>query len=190
MATAAQTGVDFREAALACLNGLYGYAMSLTHNQEDAEDLVNDTYVRAVQACDRLAPGSHVKSWLYAILRNIWLNKIRHDNSGPRLVYMDDGEQAGAVSQVRSDDDQHARYVAKVERDSLRAAVRQLPLPFREVLVLREFEGLSYEEIAVIVQCPAGTVMSRLGRAREKLRVLLSAAGVRPAAGVGDYEGW
>ena len=188
MASAAQAEAGFRDAALACLNGLYGYAMSLSHNQAEAENLVQETYLRAVRACDQLAPGSNLKSWLYAILRNIWLNEIGHRNSGPRFVEMDDEEQSDVINQVRSDDDPHAEYVAKVERDSLRAALRQLPLQFREVLVLREFEGLSYQEIAEILQCPAGTVMSRLGRAREKLRLLLSVAGIWPPVGTGDYE--
>jgi RNA polymerase sigma-70 factor (ECF subfamily) len=102
------------------------------------------------------------------------LNQVRHAQSGPQFVEMTDEQQEDVIAQARSADNPFASYVATVERDSVRAAVEQLPLPYREVIVLREFEGLSYQEIAEILHCPAGTVMSRLGRAREKLRILLS----------------
>jgi len=165
---------DFRNAALACLDGLYGYAMSLSRHQADAEDLVQETYLRAVRAFGQLAPGSNLKNWLYAIMRNIWLNQVRHAHSGPQFVEISDEQQGDSLGQASSADNPYASYLATVERESVRAAVGQLPLQYREVIVLREFEGLSYQEIAEILQCPAGTVMSRLGRAREKLRLLLS----------------
>jgi RNA polymerase sigma-70 factor (ECF subfamily) len=178
---------DFRQAALACLDGLYGYAMSLSHNQADAEDLVQETYLRAVRAFGQLAPDSNLKSWLYAIMRNVWLNQVRHAQSGPQFVEMTDQQQEDAIGRARSGDDPYASYVAGVERDSVRAAVQQLPVQYREVIVLREFEGLSYHEIADILHCPAGTVMSRLGRAREKLRLLLSVWNVRPPLEAREY---
>ncbi|HLY18923.1 MAG TPA: sigma-70 family RNA polymerase sigma factor [Bryobacteraceae bacterium] len=171
---------DFRQAALACLDGLYGYAMSLSHNQADAEDLVQDTYVKAVRAMDQLAPDSNVKSWLYAILRNAWLNQIRHLQSGPQFVGMDDEHHEDTIGRACSNDDPYNSYVARAERESIRAALEQLPVLYREVIVLREFEGLSYQEIAEIVHCPAGTVMSRLDRARKRLRTLLSEWSQRP----------
>lgn len=87
---------------------------------------------------------------------------------------MDDEDQWNAVAQARSSDDPHASFVASIEREAVRAAVQQLPLPYREVIILREFEDLSYQQIAAILNCPAGTAMSRLGRARERLRHLLS----------------
>jgi RNA polymerase sigma-70 factor, ECF subfamily len=165
---------QFKQEALACLDGLYGYAMSLSHDRADAQDLVQETYLRATRASGQLAPDSNLKSWLCAILRNLWLNQMRHAQSGPQFVEMSVEQQESAPAHSRSGDNPYASYVAKMERDSVRAAVRLLPVAFREVIVLREFEGLSYHEIADILHCPAGTVMSRLGRAREKLRVLLS----------------
>jgi RNA polymerase sigma-70 factor (ECF subfamily) len=109
---------DFRQAALACLNGLYGYAMSLSRNQGDAEDLVQETYLRAVRAFDQLAPESNLKSWLYAIMRNVWLNQVRHTKSGPQFVDMgDDQQEEDAIGQARSADDPYASYVAGAERD-------------------------------------------------------------------------
>lgn len=171
MTAAGQTVESFGQVALSYLDGLYGYAMSLCHNQAEAEDLTQETYLRAVRAFGQLAPDSNLKSWLYAIMRNIWLNQIRHAHSGPQFVEIDDEAEAG---RVKSSDDPHTAYVNKVERAGVRTAVENLPAPYREVIVLREFEGLSYQEIAGILHCPAGTVMSRLGRAREKLRLMLS----------------
>ncbi len=178
MTEAVHREADFRQAALACLDGLYGYALSLSHRQADAEDLVQETYLRAAGAFGQLVPDSNLKNWLFAIMRNVWLNQMRHAQSGPQFVDMSNEPPEEAIGQACSDNP-YDSYVASVERESVRAAVQQLPLPYREVIVLREFEGLSYHEIADILGCPAGTVMSRLGRARERLRILLSAWSVR-----------
>ncbi len=169
-----QSEANLRQAALAYLDGLFGYAVSLCHNHTEAEDLVQETYLRAVRAFNQLAPDSNLKSWLYAIMRNTWFNQVRHANSGPDFVDLDDEDHWNAVAQARSSDDPHASFAASIEREAVRAAVQQLSLPYREVIILREFEDLSYQEIAAILNCPAGTVMSRLGRARERLRHLLS----------------
>ncbi|HNH84497.1 MAG TPA: RNA polymerase sigma factor, partial [Acidobacteriota bacterium] len=77
---------QFSQSALEHLDALYGFAMALTHNQTEAEDLVQETYLRAARAFGRLLPDSNLKSWLFAIMRNIWLNQIRHDQSGPQFV--------------------------------------------------------------------------------------------------------
>lgn len=176
MTGAGQTVDTLRDEALTYLDGLYGYAMSLSRNQAEAEDLVQDTYLKAVRSLDQFAPGTNLRSWLYTIMRNVWLNKLRHAHSGPLFVEMDD-ERKDPAGRAGSCDDPHELYVAKVERDSVRAAIQKLPIPYREVILLREFEGLSYQEIASILNCPAGTVMSRLGRARDKLRGLLCSGG-------------
>jgi RNA polymerase sigma-70 factor (ECF subfamily) len=180
MTEALQSQAEFRAAALACLDGLFGYAMSLSHNQTEAEDLVQDTYLRAVRAFEQLTPDSNLKGWLYVIARNTWKNRLRHAHSGPQFVEMHDDQHDDAIAQARSNDDPHAAYVAELERSSVRAAVEELPTLYREVIVLREFEELSYQEIAKILGCPPGTVMSRLARARDKLRVQLSAWSIRP----------
>lgn len=158
------------------INGLYGYAMVLTHNRSEAEDLVQETYVRAIGAMGRLRPGSNVKSWLFTILRNIWLNQLRQRRTAPQIVEMDvEGVNVG-IGTKTSDDDPYALYVGTLERNQVREAVQQLPAESREIILLREYEELSYQEIAAILDCPTGTVMSRLARARTKLRTLLSAA--------------
>jgi RNA polymerase sigma-70 factor (ECF subfamily) len=156
-------------------DGLYGYAMVLSRDRTEAEDLVQETCFRAVKAIESLQPGSNAKSWLFTILRNIWLNQMRQRRAAPKIVELDVDENTQGMA-VEASKDPHALYVSKVERDQVREAIQQLPDEFREIIVLREYEELSYQEIATLLDCPAGTVMSRLGRARSKLRSLLSNA--------------
>jgi RNA polymerase sigma-70 factor (ECF subfamily) len=154
-------------------HGLYGYAMVLSRDRTEAEDLVQETCVRAIQAIENLRPDSNVKSWLFTILRNIWLNRLRRRRTAPKMVELD-GDESPAQAAVAASKDPLALYVSKVEREQVREAIQQLSDEFREVIVLREYGELSYQEIANVLGCPAGTVMSRLGRARSKLRSLLS----------------
>jgi RNA polymerase sigma-70 factor (ECF subfamily) len=155
------------------MNGLYGYAMVLTRNHTEAEDLVQETYVRAISAIGRLRPASNIKGWLFKILRNIWFNQLRKRRSDPQMVQTD--MEGGSVDNlVNPGKDSYEIYAGEVEARRVRSAIAQLSLEFREVILLREFEELSYQEIASLLDCPPGTVMSRLARARSKLRVLLS----------------
>jgi RNA polymerase sigma-70 factor (ECF subfamily) len=155
------------------VDGLYSYAMVLTRNHAEAEDLVQETYVRAIQAMGRLRPDSNMKGWLFTILRNIWFNQLRKWRNGPQMVEIEVGD-GGANSIVEPSKDSYDVYVSKMEAEQVRAAIRELPADFREIILLREYEDLSYLEIASILDCPLGTVMSRLGRARAKLRAALS----------------
>jgi RNA polymerase sigma-70 factor (ECF subfamily) len=145
--------------------------MTLTRDQVEAEDLVQETYLRALRAFGQLVPDSNLKGWLFTILRNIWLNQLRHARSGPQFVELDAEDEGSWLDRVVNDP--HVLLLRKVERAEVRAALEQLPRQYREVIVLRDFEGFSYRQIANIIGCPAGTVMSRLGRGREKLRLLL-----------------
>jgi RNA polymerase sigma-70 factor (ECF subfamily) len=155
------------------LDGLYSYAMVLSRNRAEAEDLVQETYVRAIQAMGRLRAGSNMKGWLFTILRNIWFNQLRKRRNGPQMVEIDvdDGLANHIVEPSKSSYD---LYVSKIETEQVRAAIQELPEESREIILLREYEDLSYQEIASVLDCPLGTVMSRLGRARAKLRALLS----------------
>jgi len=155
------------------IDGLFGYAMVLTRNPAEAADLVQETYVRALKAKESLRPSSNVKSWMFTILRNIWLNQVRHKRSAPPIVELEAYEGIADVA-IETSKDPHAQYTSKMEQEKVRNAIQQLPAEFREIIVLREYEELSYQEIAAMLECPAGTVMSRLARARSKLRVLLS----------------
>lgn len=165
---------EMQDTALSCyIDGLFGCAMILTRNPTEAADLVQETYVRALKAKKSLRPSSNVKSWLFTILRNIWLNELRHKRSAPQIVKLEAHESMTDVA-IATSKDPHAQYVSKVEQRRVRNAIQQLSVESREIIVLREYEGLSYQEIAAMLDCPAGTVMSRLARARAKLRMLLS----------------
>jgi RNA polymerase sigma-70 factor, ECF subfamily len=161
--------LDFSE----YLDGLFGYAMVLSRNRAEAEDLVQETCLRALRGMDGLRSNDSAKSWLFTILRNIWLNQLRHRRTVPELIELDaDGN--GASEPSDSKQDPHADYVSQVTREFVRDAIEQLPVEFREIIILREYEDLSYQEIAALLECPPGTVMSRLARARSRLRELLS----------------
>ena len=162
--------IDFQE----YLDGLYSYGLVLSRNQTEAEDLVQETCLRALRAMERLRPDSNVKSWLFTILRNIWLNQVRQRRIAPDIVELGPDEHV-ANRAMDSSKDPHAAYVSDLEGEQVQRAIEQLPLEFLEVILLREYEELSYEEIATMLQCPVGTVMSRLARARSKLRDLLVA---------------
>jgi RNA polymerase sigma-70 factor, ECF subfamily len=163
------------------LDGLYGYAMALSRNRTEAEDLVQETCLRALRAIDGLRARGSVKSWLFTILRNIWLNQVRQRRTTPDLIDLD-AEENPANEPADRAQDALSGYVNKVEREQVRAAIQQLPLEFREIIILREYEELSYQEIAALLHCPPGTVMSRLARARSRLRELLSGSLVAPRA--------
>jgi RNA polymerase sigma-70 factor (ECF subfamily) len=181
-----QNGLDTAGvASVEYLGALYNYAMILTRNQAEAEDLVQETYLRAIPAMQRLRADSNIKSWLFRILRNIWLNQLRKLKTDPQLVHID-ADGTSADEPIDSGKHSYDAYVSKLEIKQVRAAIEQLPTEFREIILLREFEELSYQEIAALLDCPAGTVMSRLARARSKLRVILSSAFTGPVPSHGQ----
>jgi RNA polymerase sigma-70 factor, ECF subfamily len=151
------------------LDGLYSYALVLSRNQADAEDLVQETYVRAARAMGGLRADSNIKRCFFTILRNIWLDHLRKGRrSGAHIVETN-------LDESPANGNSYDLQVSKIEGERVRAAVHLLPVEFREMIVLREYEQLSYEEIGSIVGCAAGAVVSRLGKARSELRLLLSA---------------
>ena len=155
------------------LDGLYGYAIVLSRNSAEAEDLVQETCLRALRGMGRLRSGDSEKSWLFTILRNIWLNQLRHRRTAPEGVEFDsDGSVPNEQGEAAQDP--YSVYVRTIEREQVQAAIQQLPVEFREIIILREYEELSYQEIAAVLDCPPGTVMSRLARARVRLRELLT----------------
>lgn len=163
-----QERLDFRD----YLDALYGYAMALSRNSAEAEDLVQETCLRALRGLDRLRADGSAKSWLFTILRNIWLNELRHRHTSPGLIELDaDGNDRSEPADATQDP--HADFVSQTEREQVRAAIQHLSVEFREIIILREYEELSYQEIAALLDCPPGTVMSRLARARSRLRELL-----------------
>ena len=174
--------------ALEHIDALYGFAMTLTRDRTEAEDLVQETYLRAVRAFGRLTPDSNLKSWLFAIMRNAWINQLRHLHSGPRFVELDAEEDDRGQWFDPLANDPHVVFVKKLERLEVRSAIESLPNLYGEIIVLREIEGFSYQQIASILGCPVGTVMSRLGRARAKLREMLTDCRAAAARTVRENE--
>ena len=161
------------------VDGLYSYALVLSRDRTEAEDLVQETCLRAIRAMGSLRPDSNAKGWLVTILRNIWFNQLRQWRTAREVVELDlDGDGANRAEDTRKDP--HATYVSKIEQEQVRTAIQQLPVESREIIILREYEDLSYQEIAAVLECPLGTVMSRLARARSKLRDLLSVESLAP----------
>ncbi|MGH9202098.1 MAG: sigma-70 family RNA polymerase sigma factor, partial [Vicinamibacterales bacterium] len=154
------------------LDGLYRSAMRLTRNTDEAQDLVQDTYLKAIRARDRFTRGTNLKAWLYTILNNTWRNR-RRDHGRARVDYDSETvEQAAAGADGLS-----APSVESPEtlllRDTLDAdlkrALEELPEAFREAVWLRDVEELTYQEIAGVLDVPIGTVMSRISRGRKQL---------------------
>jgi RNA polymerase sigma-70 factor (ECF subfamily) len=168
---------EFEQAALEHLEALYGYAMSLARNPADAEDLVQETYLRCARAARQTNPTGDLKPWLFTILRNLWINQWRRQIQGPEFLQMESTtELPEGPAEWMSDETLRpdALLERQILREEIRAAIESLPEAFREAIVLRCIEGFSYNQIAQILDCPAGTVMSRISRARAELRRRLS----------------
>ena len=171
MSAEGRNGTDVHEEMLRCVDALYGYAMTLTHDPTEAEDLVQDTYMQGTLHCERLRPDSNVKAWMFTIMRNRWLKQVRHAKCGPEFVTLDD---AAAERWMADSDLEPSRQCERLwEREEIRTALKRLPVHQREIILLREFEGFSYKEMAEMLNCPVGTIMSRLARARARFKTLL-----------------
>jgi RNA polymerase sigma-70 factor, ECF subfamily len=152
------------------MDGLYGYAMVLTGDATVAADLVQETYVRATEPTGPLRKDTNVRACLFTILRNMVLKQVRQQRTRPSLPELDADENTADLIIAK---DPHALYVSKVEVEQVREAIMRLPRALREIILLHEYGELSYQEIATLLDCPLGTVMSRQARARSKLRILL-----------------
>ena len=159
------------------LDAAYNLARWLMRNGEDAEDAVQDAFLRAYQAFATYQGGSE-KPWLMTIVRNVCLTRLKRRVQPGKVVMLD--EAMGEVEQASADivpaslnSRPDTELLAKIERARVQAALKRLPQNMREIVVLREFEDLSYQEISEVVGVPVGTVMSRLSRAREQLKALL-----------------
>jgi len=164
--------------ALEFLEPLYATALRLTRNPADAEDLVQDTFVKALRFSDRFKPGTNLKAWLYTILLNTWRNRRRDtarstvDVDSPRVEEAASGIDSGGGA-VALDTPEQILLRATV-RDDLQAALDGLPDVFREAVWLRDVEEFTYAEIAEMLGIPIGTVMSRISRGRRLLFERLS----------------
>jgi RNA polymerase sigma-70 factor, ECF subfamily len=160
---------DFQRAALEHLDALYNFAMYLTRNPPEADDLVQETYLRAFRFSHRFQPGTHLRAWLFQILRNTFLTFYRLHERESALA--EDGVPTWDVPMFH-DAPEESSGTVEVHTD-LERALRRLPEEFRTVLLLAEVEGMALEDVARVLACPVGTVKSRIFRAKERLRALL-----------------
>jgi RNA polymerase sigma-70 factor (ECF subfamily) len=163
----------FEAEALACVDSLYRTAMRLTRSPADAEDLVQDTYLKAFRAADSFEPGTNLRAWLFTILHNTARNRARDRARDTVTADSETVDQAADGLTTGVMGGQTITPEALLLRDTLtpdlQAAVDALPEAFREAVWLRDVEEFSYAEIADMLQVPAGTVMSRISRGRRML---------------------
>ncbi|MBM3819422.1 MAG: sigma-70 family RNA polymerase sigma factor [Acidimicrobiia bacterium] len=167
--------------ALGYLEPLYAVALRLTRNRADAEDLVQDTYVKALRSAHQFRPGTNLKAWLFTILHNTWRNRVRDDTRRQVTVDVDGDrvdEAAGQDAAGAPETPERILLRASLDAD-LQAALDELPEAFRTAVWLRDVEELSYADIAAVVGVPIGTVMSRISRGRKMLFQRLSASQVK-----------
>lgn len=160
---------EFEETTLPFLDSLYRYAALLTGDRDQAEDLVQETYLRACRFFDRYERGTHCKAWLMTIMRNIFINQY-HQRS--REVLVSEFDEPGDFEPLSplgvSRDD--GSFKSRIARHDLKKALEALPTHLREVVLLKDAEGFDYKEIGRLIGVPLGTVMSRLFRARNQLK--------------------
>jgi RNA polymerase sigma-70 factor, ECF subfamily len=159
---------SFGECVLGCQESLYRYARSLCGEPWAAEELLQETYKRALAAKRKpvAADADEIRPWMFTIMRNVWQNERRRMSRSQETRFEDE-----AV--VVSGENVESAMSRKLLVSEVRVAVDSLPLLWREIIVMRDMEDLSYARIAAILGCPVGTVMSRLARARAALRQLL-----------------
>lgn len=168
---------SFAECVLFCHASLYRYARSLCGEPWDAEELLQETYRRALAARRKpvVTDAGDIRPWIFTIMRNIWQNERRRVSRSQEAPFED-------TETVPSGENVELALSRKLLVSEVRAAVDSLPPAWREIIVMRDIEDLSYAQIATVLAVPIGTVMSRLARAREALRRMLSprVPGVRP----------
>lgn len=167
----------FETHVLVHVNDLYRAARRLTGKAPDAEDLVQETCLRAFQALDQLRHPRAAKAWVFAILRSVFLRQAERRDAQPIQVSLEDLDGLVPATDVLCAVRDRASPLQETLLQEIRQATLGLPLPYREVIVLAHVGGFSYREMAQILEVPLGTVMSRLFRARRRLRAALQGAG-------------
>ncbi len=157
----------FEELAMPLFDSLYNFARWLTHNSNDAEDLVQETYLKALRGFASFKGGTNFRAWIFQILRNTFLSSCSKLERR-MTVAMDSEEDLPALPATPASPE--SLLIERSGNDAVRRAIQQLPLIFREVILLCDVEDASYREIAEILSIPIGTVMSRLARARKGIR--------------------
>jgi RNA polymerase sigma-70 factor (ECF subfamily) len=167
---------DFEKGVLAQLDSLYRTALRMTNNPQEAEDLVQETMLKAFRFAHTYQPGTNLRAWLFRILNTSAINRYRRQATHPAPVTLPEGEEFYLYNQVRDLSGQDLSQGAEEEvlgqylDEDVYKALNDLPPNFRMAVILADIEGMSYKEIAETLQIPIGTVMSRISRARRQLQ--------------------
>lgn len=167
---------DFTAGVLAQLDSLYRTALRLTHNQQEAEDLVQETMLKAFRFANTYHPGTNLRAWLFRILNTSAINRFRRQATHPTPAALPEGEDFYLYNHIRDLSGQELSAAAEDEvlskylDEDVYRALNNLPINFRMPVILADIEGMSYKEIAEALQIPIGTVMSRISRARRQLQ--------------------
>ena len=156
----------FEQLAMPLFDRLYNFAHWLTRNREEAEDLVQETYVKALKGFSSFEPGTNFKAWIFRILRNTFLTSRTGLKAATVPLDLQDNDSALPVENETPE----TILIDRTSERIMQEAIEELPVPFREILLLCEVEEMSYQDIAATLAIPMGTVMSRLSRARRALR--------------------
>jgi RNA polymerase sigma-70 factor, ECF subfamily len=161
----------FEEQMLPHLDSLYRAALSMTRSSAAAEDLVQDTFVRAFQFIDQFEGGTNARAWLFRILTNLYINSYRKKSREPEKLSYDEMEDFFLYNRLADGQKEGGQSPAelveqKIEAEAIREAIDKLPVEYRETVILADLNELSYQEIAEMLKIPIGTVRSRLSRGR------------------------
>ncbi|MBZ0181822.1 MAG: sigma-70 family RNA polymerase sigma factor [Melioribacteraceae bacterium] len=166
-----QKYIDFEKEAIPHKSSLFNFALKMTGDPDDADDLVQETYLKAFRFFDKFEKGTNCKAWLFRIMKNSFINDYRKNSKEPDKVDYEDIQNF--YESVKSNEVQLQHLVedgfSTVFDDDITEALAELPQDFQTIVILSDIEGFTYEEIADFVACPIGTVRSRLHRARKML---------------------
>lgn len=167
--------LDFEREALPHMDALYNFALRMTSDPDEADDLLQETFLKAYRFFDKFEQGTNCKAWLFRIMKNSFINIYRRSSKEPAKVDYNDVEEFYHSIRAESTDpnDLEQKIFSNILDDDVSTALESLPEEFRTVVILCDIEGFTYEEIADFVECPIGTVRSRLHRGRKMLRASL-----------------
>lgn len=175
IAKSARKQQDFEKEALPHMDLLYNYALRTTGNQDDAQDLLQETFLKAYRFWDKYEKGTNIRAWLFRIMKNSYINRYRKETKEPDKV--DYGDIENFYNTIRAEytdtNDLQEKLFGNLLGDEVAKALESLPEDFRTVVILCDIEGMTYEEIAEFIERPIGTVRSRLHRGRKLLQAKL-----------------
>jgi RNA polymerase sigma-70 factor (ECF subfamily) len=173
------TRASFEREALPHLDAVYRFALRLTGSPDQAQDLVQDTFLRAYRSWDQYTPGTQCKSWLFTICRNVFLRRRERGQRHDEIVAENVARDATALEPVNplwlsvAHQDPEGEFFDSIVDDTILKAIDRLPEEYRTAVVLSDVEGMSYDEIASLMDVPVGTVKGRLFRGRRRLQKML-----------------